>query len=663
MPEARFNEGGMLPPMSTAGYGNGLDGSADGRFNAGDSLLGNMEPYAYGKGDRLSTQTAYLANPHNIQKIVPQLMLPDSITSSSAQTFMLAHGVSDGDVAFSIRFSSPQVRTQLMHHSASDYFRQGAGRAVDYICNVAVINYLIRGFCTQKEETNGAWEHFACAIDFEAGFKYIQQLVKLEKLILEDLHEPTEHDDEAELDRKDEQFKQFAKMLSPLIGHHRFRDYTADIYRFLLAKKALTQGDTIKPIFKMYRILLRGLRKDIPAAIAETIQQLVRDNFRPLGVVIGSAKQGGQHESKNAAITWPVSYVVTISIDGKNENICNYWRHTSISSGSLLGFKIATRQGNTYTLNNHKYLVKKTFSDIQQGSKTFPQLVPAMMNEPVGKHDDGRMFQNVGFWQFCMSQIMHQGVLKEAPCTSVVPFHNGALLQVTISIVWVRNPFDVSDLEVDVKDTMEYLNQKYARDQHAREEWDSVSGRQVPRPEQEYVAQYQSKRVNFSKPLYATNSQKLDPTVPSKKRDHASTANKTTGNVLFLTDADRAMRGLGCRMKMQKCDISDTVHTTKNTTKNTTNITTTEGASSVQVHAAHEATSLVQTRKATPVVTTSVFTTPMLQAPVVSPPVLNTPAKNTKGTSVTAPASKSRAAKVTTDKAFTSVSEGSFTRL
>ncbi|KAJ1467657.1 hypothetical protein T484DRAFT_1755710 [Baffinella frigidus] len=142
--------------MSTAGYGNGLDETADGRFNMGDSLRSGIEPYAYGKGDRLSKQTSYLANPHNIQKIVPQLILPESIMRTSAQTFMLAHGLSDGDIAFIIRFSAPSIRTQLMHHSVSDYFRQGAGRAVDYLCNMATINYIIRSFCTPKDKLNPA---------------------------------------------------------------------------------------------------------------------------------------------------------------------------------------------------------------------------------------------------------------------------------------------------------------------------------------------------------------------------------------------------------------------------------------------------------------------------------------------------------------------------
>lgn len=41
-----------------------------------------------------------------------------------------------------------------MHHSVSDYYRQEAGRTVDYLCNRATINYIIRVFCTPALNLN-----------------------------------------------------------------------------------------------------------------------------------------------------------------------------------------------------------------------------------------------------------------------------------------------------------------------------------------------------------------------------------------------------------------------------------------------------------------------------------------------------------------------------
>jgi len=159
MPNTVFDQSSMLPPLNTAGYGAGYDGTPDARINAGSSLFSNMQPYAYGEGDRLTTQTAYLANPHNIQKIVPQLVLPDPPHCVSACNFTLPHAVSDGDVAFSIRFTGTNVRTNLMR-GTSDFFRQGAGRAVDNSCNIATINYIMRGLFTEEEIVNPAWRHF-----------------------------------------------------------------------------------------------------------------------------------------------------------------------------------------------------------------------------------------------------------------------------------------------------------------------------------------------------------------------------------------------------------------------------------------------------------------------------------------------------------------------
>jgi hypothetical protein len=77
MPDSVMNNG-PLPPMSTSGMPAGLDGSADASINAGSGLLSDMDPYAYGEANRLSTQTAYLNIPHVVQRIVPSVMLPEA---------------------------------------------------------------------------------------------------------------------------------------------------------------------------------------------------------------------------------------------------------------------------------------------------------------------------------------------------------------------------------------------------------------------------------------------------------------------------------------------------------------------------------------------------------------------------------------------------------
>jgi hypothetical protein len=379
MPEAVFDQSSMLP-TNVAGYGAEFNGVPDARINAGNSLFSDMEPYAYGTGARLSTQTAYLANPHNIQKIVPQLILPDCIKSTKPCNFTLPHSVSDGDVAFSIRFTTTDTKASLMNN-VGDYFRQGAGRAVDYVCNLSTINYIIRGLFTPQEDTNPAWRHFACALGFSDHWEAIQQsIVELKKLRS----------------------------------------------RANLTPNQMAEVETYE--------------KAIQTRMLSRAEDLVRDHFRPIGVVIGSAKQGGQHEVGQKTVTWPCAYIVTVSIDGRNENLCNYWRHLDISSGSDLGFFVHMKPRKTaYILNYSKQLVRKEFAEVvAQNTPQYPQLCPGMKNFMQSENERPSL---TGYWHFCMSQAMHQQVTKQQLYHDATSSHVGALILSTVSVVWCRNIF------------------------------------------------------------------------------------------------------------------------------------------------------------------------------------------------------------------------------
>lgn len=78
-PDVVMNDG-PLPPLSIngGGYPTGFNGMPDGKINYANSLLGDLDPYAYGEPARLSTQAAYLNIPHVAQRIIPTLQLPES---------------------------------------------------------------------------------------------------------------------------------------------------------------------------------------------------------------------------------------------------------------------------------------------------------------------------------------------------------------------------------------------------------------------------------------------------------------------------------------------------------------------------------------------------------------------------------------------------------
>jgi hypothetical protein len=362
LPEARFNDGGMLPPLSTAGYGNGLDGTADARINAASSLLGDVAPYVYGTSDRLTTQTAYLNTPHNIQKIIPQIMLPDCAEATLQHTFLLPHAVSDGDIAFAMRFVTRNARDSFLV-DIHTYMRQGAARAIDYICNITTVNYILRGL--QSKRTNPAWSHFATALGPEVQILY-------EKL------------------------------------QNKIRDEAS-----------------AKSIEK-YRSKLACV--------------IFRDICRPIGVVIGSDKQGGQHQGRNKSVTFPVDFVATISVDGRNENLCNFWKSCDVNSGEDLLLQLrnykSSELSNIYSLNTHKYNVHKEF---MQGFEHNLYQISPVTRHKLFTNDDACSVLKQGYWHFAMSQKMHRMRNDVVNVTEIEQYHRGGLLQVTISPHFVRD--------------------------------------------------------------------------------------------------------------------------------------------------------------------------------------------------------------------------------
>ena len=65
------------------------------------------------------------------------------------------------------------------------------------------------------------------------------------------------------------------------------------------------------------------------------VSMFIQDYIRPLGVVIGSENQGGQHQG-GGAVDFPVDFVVTILVDGLCDNMLNIWKRTEIRAGDDL---------------------------------------------------------------------------------------------------------------------------------------------------------------------------------------------------------------------------------------------------------------------------------------------------------------------------------------
>lgn len=103
-PDVVMNDGPLPPQTIGSGYPTGFNGIPDGQINYASTLLGDLDPYAYGEAARLSTQDAYLNIPHVCQRIVPSLDIPEAQPFRMGGSFFrLSHQVDDGDIGFVIR--------------------------------------------------------------------------------------------------------------------------------------------------------------------------------------------------------------------------------------------------------------------------------------------------------------------------------------------------------------------------------------------------------------------------------------------------------------------------------------------------------------------------------------------------------------------------------
>ena len=151
----------MGPLPSAGGLPNGFNATTDARINYGSTLLGDLNPYEYGEPGRIADQTSYVNIAHRIQKIVPELRLPESRDGN--QTFLLSHAVDDGDVAFSLRVR----RNAGTIDRLNTFERMELSHAVDPFVNLATVNYLLAGLQRNWAKPEALkWQQFIVDTDF-----------------------------------------------------------------------------------------------------------------------------------------------------------------------------------------------------------------------------------------------------------------------------------------------------------------------------------------------------------------------------------------------------------------------------------------------------------------------------------------------------------------
>ena len=177
--------------------------------------------------------------------------------------------------------------------------------------------------------------------------------------------------------------------------------------------------------------------------VFRAIRLLIQQCFVPHGICAGSEHQGGQHEhDAGHPVQAAVNFVTTMTVDGKNVDLVNYWYEHSMIAGDELIFKLEKQPIRSKVFHLTKYykepvpMTVRTGPDDAAGDYHYWQLVPAILREPSGNplpvdrntfwHDH----RSEGYWRIA------QTFQTRAQNNSVKAFNQGLPLEVTFSPVW-----------------------------------------------------------------------------------------------------------------------------------------------------------------------------------------------------------------------------------
>jgi hypothetical protein len=367
MPDVRMNQG---PLPSVAGGPVGSDGTPDGVINGSDSLLGNIEPYAYGESARAGSDSNYQQIPHRAQYIVLPLHLPSQLNDS---VLRVSHAVDNGDLAFVL------MTRGRRWFAPGEQVASSVPVSLPLFANLEVVNYILA--CMQLAE--GA---------------------------------PVAH-----------------KTSWAAIRAH-------------LWKGAYDESKC-------------GDDEARRQHLFDCVQYSVQNLFKPHGICAGSEKQGGQHEETWAPVQAAVNYTTTMTVDGQNRDLVNYWHKQHICAGDRLTMVLELRNRGNKEGQTHEYELtsyyKRPVSATIRSNRSYWQLVPHILHSDPSACTDPQDHRVNGYWHIAQSFQGRRGFASGASR------HGGAPLHVTFAPVFMQcgdgpreSPYFLQGLMDEIKDEM-----------------------------------------------------------------------------------------------------------------------------------------------------------------------------------------------------------------
>ena len=459
-PDSKFGPGPLPTSSVLSGGPAGSSGDPDGKINATDSLLGNVQPYSYAKSARMGSDKNFQQIPHRMQHIVHQLYLPYADKKQN-ELFAVSHAVDQGDIAFVVQTNRIQGLLFNQHMQRDIAVSRTQMPKRNAFVNLPTLNFILAGLqrVDSGDHITSPWK--SLAID---------------------------------------------------LG-----------YQFTLKDHSL-----------------------------ETILYLVKNVFIPYGICAGSEHQGGKHETGLAPVQAAVNHVTTMTIDGQNRDLVNYWRRHNIGAGDQLIFRIEYLPTQAYTLN-HYY--KGTVHQMFPTKEWCWQLVPDKftMSYDKTRYDNHKRYDSPevlsydyrlhGYWRIGQ-MFQHRGKhdIEVENYSNDLCFLRGQLLQVTFAPMWVE--YEKPDTVARKNTASGGKNTFNINTQHKRPR---MLGPRGPLGKPNISLQNSSgegsKRIRFEKPGIPIGSRPSGSGVPRAPAAPAASAPSLLGRAAGLAGA--GLKGLG----------------------------------------------------------------------------------------------------------------------
>jgi hypothetical protein len=170
--------------------------------------------------------------------------------------------------------------------------------------------------------------------------------------------------------------------------------------------------------------------------IFRAMRMLVQQCFVPHGICAGSEHQGGQHEHDGGQpVQATVNFVTTMTVDGKNVDLVNYWYRKNMLAGDELIFRLDLQEITTKTFELSSYYKQPVSETVKPNNAQRPrywQLVPDILRGKPKLDPDEHWHEHrsEGYWRIAQTfQTRNQNSSGNA-------FTRGLPLEVTFSPVW-----------------------------------------------------------------------------------------------------------------------------------------------------------------------------------------------------------------------------------